>query len=128
MSVKRRRIILFVLLGLAALISVSIAFVLIKDRTYFHSPPYKQEGGEPADVLVVYYSRSGNTEALAREIARGLEADIVRIRAEKYGLDFKGWRAANNDSSDDSNDRPYPDIEPEVMDLDQYSLVFERFL
>lgn len=107
-----------------AAIAATFTFVQIKDRTYFSSPPYTQIGSGGTDVLVVYYSRSGNTEALAREIARGFGADIVQIRADKYGLDFKGWRAANKDSSDDSSDRLYPDIEPEVIDLDQYSLVF----
>ena len=121
MSVNKRRIVFFVLLGLAALISASIALIFIKDRTYFHSPPYTyKEGGEPTDTLIVYYSRSGNTEALAREIARGVGADIIQLRADKYGLDFKGWRAANKDAGD----RFYPDIEPKEIDLDQYSLVF----
>ena len=68
----------------------SNALVLIKDRTYFHSPPYAPVRDTPSDVLVVYYSRSGNTEAMAREIARKLKADIVRIESMKYSLDFRG--------------------------------------
>jgi flavodoxin len=104
----------------AAALAASIILVLIKDRTYFHSPPYTKEKTGSTDVLVVYYSRSGNTEAMAREIARKFEADIVRIEADKYTLDFEGWRHANRDAEE----KLYAEIEPEVIDMDRYHLVF----
>jgi hypothetical protein len=77
-------------------------FVLIqvKDRTYFYSPPYTPRQNKSTDVLVVYYSRSGNTEAMAREIARKFDADILQIEAERYSLDYRGWRNAANDADD----------------------------
>ena len=117
---SKNKVYISIAISLVIVAIASFVLIQIKDRTYFHSPPYTQKENGSTKTLVVYYSRSGNTEALAREIARGVGADIVQIRADKYGLDFKGWRAANKDA----NDKFYPDIEPEVMALDQYSLVF----
>ena len=99
----------------------SFVLVQVKDRAYFHSPPYTPMGKGASDVLVVYYSRSGNTEAMAREIARKFDADIVRIEAERYPLDFHGWRNANNDADDKVTTVR---IKPEIVDMDKYRLVF----
>ncbi|MBW2411250.1 MAG: hypothetical protein JRF72_15740 [Deltaproteobacteria bacterium] len=81
---------ILVIISVAVLLGVA-AFVLvqIKDRTYFHSPPYTPDPQAQTGVLVVYYSRSGNTEALAREIARKLAADIIRIESATCSLDHK---------------------------------------
>jgi len=43
----------------------------------------------------VYYSRSGNTEAMARAIGRKFRADLVRIEENEFSLDFIGWLEAN---------------------------------
>ena len=118
---KKNRRILILIIFVAALAGVA-AFVLvqIKDRTYFHSPPYAPDPAKPANVLVVYYSRSGNTEALAREIARKLAADIVRIESATYSLDYKGWRQASKDASSEI----LAEIESDVVDMNRYRLVF----
>ena len=105
---------------IVAALAGSFTFVLIKDRTYFHSPPYTQKKTGPTDVLVVYYSRSGNTEAMAKEIARKFEADLVRIESEKYSLDYKGWRHANRDA----DEKVLAEIEPKTIDMEKYRLVF----
>ena len=94
--------------------------VQIKDRTYFHSPPYTPNPKKQPSVLLVYYSRSGNTEALAREIARKLAADIIRIESAAYSLDYRGWRRASRDADSEV----LAQIEPEVVDLSPYRLVF----
>ena len=99
------------------------AFVLIqvKDRTYFHSPPYSPKQDKGSTVLVVYYSRSGNTEAMAREVSRKFNSDIVKIEAERYPLDYQGWRNAGNDADDKVT---MVQIKPEVVDMEKYRLVF----
>ncbi len=124
MSVKlsRRH---FVYLGLSALAAVVTAgggflFMLWKDRSYFHSPAFDRSAQGPARVLVAYYSRSGNTEAMAREIARRYQADIARIAASAYSLDFTGWNAARRDAAD----RAPAAIEVPALDLAAYDLVF----
>ena len=120
MKAKTRNIFLLII-SVAALLGIA-AFVLvqIKDRTYFHSPPYTPDPKKQTGILVVYYSRSGNTEALAREIARKLAADIIRIESAAYSLDYKGWRRA----SKDADSEVLAQIEPEVVDMRQYRLVF----
>ena len=120
MKQDKRMTIILVTSMIVAMLIVCFTFVLIKDRTYFHSPPYTQKKTGTTDVLVVYYSRSGNTEAMAREIARKFEADIVRIKSEKYSLDYEGWRHANRDA----DEKVLAKIEPETVDMDKYRLVF----
>ena len=74
-------------------------------------------------ALVVYYSRSGNTEAMAREVARKYNADIVKIEAPKYSLDFQGWRNAGSDADDQVT---MVQITPEAVDMEKYQLIFKR--
>jgi len=93
--------------------------VLYKDRTYVPSEPYAPPAGA-ADTLVVYYSRSGNTEAMAREIARHQRAHIHHIGSDVYTLDFAGWRNAANDARK-GRDTP---IKSGELDLRQYRLIF----
>jgi len=106
---------------LGIVIIASFVFVQIKDQTYFHSPPYSPKQDKDSTVLVVYYSRSGNTEAMAREVARKFNADIVKIEAEKYSLDYQGWRNAGNDADAKVT---MVQISPEVVDMKKYRLVF----
>lgn len=42
-----------------------------------------------AKALVVYYSRTANTEAMAKEIAKRFQADLVPIKAEAYPLFYQ---------------------------------------
>lgn len=115
-----KKILVYATIFIVVIAVFSFGLVLYKDRTYFHSSPYSNETNNASDVLVVYYSRSGNTEAMAREIARKLQADIQNIKTEKYTLDFKGQREAGRDADLEV----LPPISPAVMDLSQYRLVF----
>ena len=74
-----------------------------------------------ANGLVVYYSRTGNTEALARAIAREYRATILKLTEDKYTRDFKGWRAAVKDARAKVES---VEIEPDEYDLSQYNLIF----
>ena len=114
-------IIILVASMVIAALAASFILVQVKDRTYFHSPPYTQKKAGPTDVLVIYYSRSGNTEAMAREIARKFQADIVRIESEKYTLDYDGWRQAGKDADQKV---VLTEIKPETVDMKKYRLVF----
>ncbi len=57
---------------------------------------------------------------MVREIARRLQADILRIETKSYGLDFKGWLQANGDS----RSRKQVDISPALVYLQRYHLIF----
>ena len=119
---KNKKMIIILAVCFAAVTAIA-AFVIvqIKDQTYFHSPPYAPVPDKESAALVVYYSRSGNTEAMAREVARKFNADIVKIEAPKYSLDFQGWRNAGSDADDKVTT---VQITPEAVDMAKYRLVF----
>jgi len=121
MKTYKRKTIIFAVCIVAVAFIASFLLIQIKDRTYFHSPPYSQKQDKDSTVLVVYYSRSGNTEAMAREVARKFNADIVKIEAERYPLDYQGWRNAANDADDKVT---MVQISPGIVDMSKYRLVF----
>ena len=86
MKAQKRSVLIVAVVFIAVAAIASFVLVQVKDRTYFHSPPYTPKQNNASDVLVIYYSRSGNTEAMAREVARKFNADIVKIEAERYPL------------------------------------------
>ena len=118
-SISRKQ--LFVLLGLALLVAIMgpFIFMLWMDRRYFHSKPYQRKGDQQSDALVRYYSRSGNTEAMAREIARKYQADIVKLHADAYPLDVRGWLK----SGSDARNKKLTAIKPQTIDLSPYKLI-----
>jgi len=121
MKASKRKLIILAVSLIAVVAIAGFVLVQIKDRTYFNSAPYTPKQGKATNVLVIYYSRSGNTEAMAREIAKKFDADIVKIRADRYPLDYQGWRNANNDADDKVTTT---EIKPDFVDMSKYRLVF----
>lgn len=83
---------------------------------------------ETGKTLVVYYSASGNTERVAKDIAEAAGADLFEIvPAELYTSDDLDW--TNSDSRvsrehDDESLRDVPLTTTEVADWDSYDTVF----
>lgn len=96
-----------VLLGLSAFVAMAV-----KDQSYAPSPEYAPVGEPSGQDAVVYYSRSGHSEAVAREIGRLLNVPIARI-ASDYPLSFAGQGKALADASS----KALPAIEVEPIDL-----------
>lgn len=94
-------------IGLSAFTTMAV-----KDRTYVASPAYSPVGEAGREAAVIYYSRSGHTEAVAREIARKLNAPIARIDAD-YALGFQGQGKAMSDATSGA----LPPIQIEPIDL-----------
>nr|WP_296335450.1 hypothetical protein [uncultured Acidovorax sp.] len=95
MSIK-----VILLATLAAAVVLGLASVLVmlrKDQTFVSSLPFQASSDLDPNSAVVYYSRSGHTEAAAREIARAANASISRIEAS-YPLTFSGQRNAIADA------------------------------
>lgn len=92
----------------------AFATMAVKDQSYVPSPTYAPAGEPDRNVAVVYYSRSGHSEAVAREIARTFNAPIARITSD-YPLDFSGQGKAVIDAGD----KALPKIEVEAIDLTQ---------
>lgn len=84
--------------AVVAIIGITAFTVMtVKDRTYVPSPAYAPVGEPNRAVAVIYYSRSGHSEAVAREVARLFNAPIARIDAD-YARDMAGQRKAVSDA------------------------------
>ena len=67
----------------------------------------------------MYFSRSGNTELMAMEIAKQFKASLVHLEAEDYRLGFRGFIKALKDSH-----TQHAVITPKKIDLSQYDTIF----
>lgn len=98
----------------------SVGFISC-ETTYFESEPYARGDEGAANVLVVYYSMTGSTEAMAREIARKYRGDLVRITSADYDTNWGGMTDASIDAWNEKTDAR---IRPERLDLRGYDLIF----
>lgn len=83
---------------------------------------------ETGKTLVVYYSASGNTERVAKDIAEAAGADLFEIvPTEVYTSDDLDWTNPDSRVSrehDDESLRDMPLTTTEVPDWDSYDTVF----
>ena len=83
---------------------------------------------ETGQTLVVYYSASGNTERVAKDIAEAAGADLFEIvPTEVYTSDDLDWTNPDSRVSrehDDESLRDVPLTTTEVPDWDSYDTVF----
>ena len=83
---------------------------------------------ETGKTLVVYYSASGNTERVAKDIAEAAGADLFEIvPTELYTSDDLNWTNPDSRVSrehDDESLRDVPLTTTEVPDWDSYDTVF----
>lgn len=83
---------------------------------------------ETGKTLVVYYSASGNTERVARDIAEAAGADLFEIvPTEVYTSEDLNWTNPDSRVSrehDDESLRDVPLTTTEVPDWDSYDTVF----
>lgn len=83
---------------------------------------------ETGKTLVVYYSASGNTERVAKDIAEAAGADLFEIvPAEVYTSEDLNWTNPDSRVSrehDDESLRDVPLTTTEVPDWDSYDTVF----
>ena len=118
MTKTRKKRLLAVGLAAAILGIAAFAVMAAKDQTYVPSDPYSPRGPN-REFAVVYYSRSGHSEAAAREIARTFNAPIARIDAD-YPRSFSGQGKAVSDAKSEA----LPQIRVEPLDLTPVRCVF----
>ena len=101
-------------LAVCAVVLACAAFALMtyKDRTHVSSPPHAPGPDVNREFAVVYYSRSGHSEAVAREVARKFHAPIARIDAE-YPRSLTGQSKA----AADARAAALPQLQVEPHDL-----------
>jgi hypothetical protein len=122
-SIDRKRRMLTGAAGAGILVvsagGIAYTVMAVKDQTYVPSPRYKPDGQSNSEVAVVYYSRSGHSEAVGRDVARRFNAPIARIDAE-YPRNFSGQRKAISDAKAHA----LPEIQVEPIDVGPARRVF----
>lgn len=118
-KINRKRRLILSALAVGGLGVAAFSVMTVKDQTYVPSADYVPAGDANREVAVVYYSRSGHSEAVAREVARTFNALIARIGAD-YPRDLAGQRKAVSDARAEA----LPRITVEPIDLDQVGRVF----
>lgn len=77
---------------------------------------------EDADAIIIYFSRSGNTENLVKMIYSETKADVLELTlSEPYPEDYDETVARANEERDSGN---FPEIDTEMPDLSQYDRIF----
>ena len=110
--------------GLAVVaLAVFVIYVIETEKAQFkrnaEMVDYEPATALDSKVLVVYFSRSNNTELMAMEIARHYNAQLVRLNADKYRIGFRGWLNALTDAQ-----TKHAVITPEKIDLSLYETIF----
>lgn len=86
------------------------------------------DSSDAGKVLVVYFSASGNTRAVAEEIADDLDADTFEITPkDKYTEEDLDWTNEDSRVNREHNDESLQDIELESTEVDgwdSYDTVF----
>lgn len=107
------------MIGIATALLLSIVFgPAAQARKKSHRPHSKRV----AKALVIYYSQTSNTEAVATKIATLCHADIVEIEPVKpYDGDFN---ATIERCRKDQQDNKLPEIKPLNVDVSKYDVIF----
>ena len=105
---------------LLALLGAALFYYYKAQTTWVESPPYTRDRTEPASILVVVYSRTGNTFGAAKEIARYFNADLLQIKAPQYPRTIEGNMRASTDADNEVTTVP---IQHDVVDLSRYDLI-----
>lgn len=122
--VRKMIIAVLCMLGLAVIAVVGTAiFVVETEKAQFQANAalahYEAPTGPSPNTAVIYFSRSGNTELMALEIAKTYRADVIHLEARDYRIGLMGWINALKDAR--SNQAV---ITPEQVDLSQYETIF----
>lgn len=99
----------------------------VTESTASSAPDNGQDAGN-GNVLVAYYSATGNTESVANDIAEAAGGDLFAITpAEPYTSDDLDWTDENSRVSQEHADESLRDVELTATDVenwDSYDTVF----
>lgn len=73
-------------------------------------------------ILIAYFSRSGNTKAIANHIKELTGGDLFEIQTAKpYPSDY---HACTEAAKKEKNDNARPELKEKVKDMDSYDIIF----
>lgn len=115
---------LWIIVGIAVLTVVGFATTIVSIDNYQYKRNQKIiqsliEAERSSKTLVVFFSRSGNTELMARKIAEIKKAHVIPIRSERDNIGFWGWIEALQDARNTT-----AEITPTTIDLSAYDTIY----
>ena len=91
--------------------------------TIFAFPMYASENNNGNNnVLIVYFSRTGTTEAVAKQIQQETNGDIFKI--ETVNPYPEEYRATTNQARRELNEGYLPPLKEKMQNLDNYDTIF----
>jgi len=102
-------------------IILSIAAMLL----LFPSCMNSQTKETNSKTLIVYYSRTGNTEAMAKHIQDLTGADLFQVETVKAYPE--SYHETTEVAKDEKNNNTRPEIKEKVGNIDQYDTIFIGF-
>jgi len=85
----------------------------------------KADSNSNSKILIVYYSRTGNTETVAKSIRQLTGGDLFRVETVKpYPEDYN---RTTEIATDEKNSNARPEIKGKVGNIDQYETIFIGF-
>ncbi len=115
---------IWMIAGLILLTIVGCAIVIVSIDNYQFKLNNRlieklQADNASGNTLVVFFSRSGNTELMARKIAEIKRAHVIPIQSERNKIGFKGWIEALQDAR-----KTVAEISSLAMDLSKYDTIY----
>lgn len=120
---KRKRMI-WIVIGIIVLLAIFQLSAVIVIESYQYAKNKElisslKKVEQNSKTLVVYFSRSGNTELMAYTIAEIKKGELINLVAEDYKIGFVGWINAMADARKIS-----AVIKPQKIDLSKYDTIY----
>ncbi|MCQ0112248.1 flavodoxin family protein [Zhouia amylolytica] len=121
---KRYKKVIWFIIGLFLVTIVGFAIVIVSIDNYQFKRNKRvieklQAENAFGNTLVVFFSRSGNTELMARKIAEIKKAHVIPIQSRRDQIGFKGWMEALMDAR-----KTTTEISPSKVDLSKYDTIY----
>ncbi|SFH06348.1 Flavodoxin [Pedobacter insulae] len=115
---------LWIVLGLCIVTIAGFAITIVSIDSYQYRRNQKVMKGLLTDnvssrTLVVFFSRSGNTELMARKITALKQAHLIPIQSKRNNIGVKGWIEALMDAR-----KAEAEISPAKIDLSEYDTIY----
>lgn len=123
MKLNRKQMV-WIIVGVAALALVIQLSVVVGIEYYQLRKNEKrlaafQLSGQKSKTLVVFFSRSGNTELMAYQIAQLKKGNILPVEAHDYKIGYRGWVKAMLDAR-----KTKAIISNQSVDLSAYDTIY----